>query len=116
MVVLDITLDELPREPLGCPDGPCVGSRGPSDRTADATGTGSPIVGIGMLNVVCFRNRLKVLFWDGSGLWVCTKRLERGRFSWPEPDSPSGCVTLSHEEFSLLVGGIDLSQTRRKNW
>jgi transposase len=53
------------------------------------------------------RNRLKVLFWDGSGLWVCAKRLERGRFSWPDPEASSGCVTLSHEEFALLIGGID---------
>jgi hypothetical protein len=28
----------------------------------------------------------------------------------------AACVTLSPEEFSLLIGGIDLSQTRRKNW
>jgi transposase len=63
------------------------------------------------------RNRLKVLFWDGNGLWICTKRLERGRYSWPtQLEESSACVTLSHEEFSLLIGGIDLSQTRRKNW
>jgi|SRR3954451_21344928 len=62
------------------------------------------------------RTRLKLLFWDGSGLWVCAKRLEKGRFSWPSETKESACVTLSHEEFSLLVGGIDLSQTRRKNW
>lgn len=62
------------------------------------------------------RNRLKVLFWDGSGLWVCVKRLERGRFSWPEAEQACVCVTLSYEELSLLLGGIDLSQTRRKNW
>jgi transposase len=70
-----------------------------------------------MLNVVCFCTRLKVLFWDGSGLWVCTKRLEKGRYSWPsQREEASTCVTLSHEEFALLIGGIDLSQTRRKNW
>jgi transposase len=63
------------------------------------------------------RNRLKILFWDGNGLWVCAKRLEKGRYSWPSQiEVASAYVTLSHEEFSLLIGGIDLSQTRRKNW
>jgi transposase len=63
------------------------------------------------------RNRLKILFWDGNGLWVCAQRLEKGRYSWPgQREAAAACVTLSHEEFSLLIGGIDLSQTRRKNW
>ena len=62
------------------------------------------------------RNRLKVLYWDGSGLWICAKRLERGRFSWPSDGEQSARVTLSHEELSLLLGGIELTRTRRKNW
>ena len=62
------------------------------------------------------RNRLKVLYWDGSGLWICAKRLERGRFSWPSEGEQSARVTLSQEELSLLLGGIDLTRTRRKNW
>ena len=62
------------------------------------------------------RNRLKVLYWDGSGLWICAKRLERGRFSWPSNGEHSARVTLSQEELSLLLGGIDLMRTRRKNW
>jgi len=56
------------------------------------------------------------LFWDGSGLWVCAKRLEKGRFRWPEAEGSRLTVVLSHEELALLVGGIDLVQTRRRAW
>lgn len=62
------------------------------------------------------RNRLKILVWDGSGLWVCSKKLLKGRFSWIESGDAQGKVVLSHEELSLLLGGIDLQQTKRKRW
>ena len=62
------------------------------------------------------RNRLKLLFYDGSGLWVCAKRLEKGRFRWPEMDSEPTKLMLSHEELALLLGGIDLVQTRPRKW
>jgi transposase len=62
------------------------------------------------------RNRLKMLFWDGSGLWVCSKRLEKGCFRWPEAASGETRVTLTHEELALLVGGIDLAAARPRRW
>ena len=62
------------------------------------------------------RNRLKLLFWDGSGLWVCAKLLEKGRFRWTEVASGQAKVALSHEELALLLGGIDLADTRRRGW
>jgi transposase len=70
----------------------------------------------GHLFVFCNRSRtrIKVLFWDGSGLWVCGKRLEKGRFSWPQADTAR--VALKAEELTLLLGGIELERTKRKQW
>src|SRR6266851_4426990 len=62
------------------------------------------------------RNRLKVLVWDGSGLWICSKKLAKGCFSWTQSGDAQGKVVLSHEELSLLLGGIDLTQTKSKRW
>jgi transposase len=62
------------------------------------------------------RNRLKVLFWDTTGLWVCAKKLEKGRFHWPKAGGTQGKIVLSHEEFAMLLGGIDLAQTQRRRW
>ena len=62
------------------------------------------------------RNRLKLLVYDGSGLWVCSKKLDGGRFRWPETDSTVNKIVLSHEELTLLLGGIDLKQTSPRAW
>jgi transposase len=48
--------------------------------------------------------------------WVCAKRLEKGRFRWPESASGQAKVVLSHEELALLLGGIDLAQTKHRRW
>ena len=76
----------------------------------------SPLSGHLFLFANARRNRLKVLYWDGTGLWICSKRLERGRFSWPAEGDENGKVQLSYEELALLVGGIELGRARRKNW
>ena len=55
------------------------------------------------------RNRVKVLFWDGSGLWVCAKRLEQGRFSWPQSGRQS-CARLRAEELMALLSGLEVRQ------
>ena len=63
------------------------------------------------------RTRLKILFWDGSGLWVCSKRLEKGRFRWPEAQPGQASVAMRQEELTLLVSGIDLKESkRRRGW
>jgi transposase len=61
------------------------------------------------------RTRLKALIWDGSGLWVCSKRLEKGRFRWPEAEGRNS-VTMRSEELAMLVNGLDVKQTRQRSW
>jgi transposase len=61
------------------------------------------------------RTRLKALVWDGSGLWVCAKRLEKGRFRWPEAEGRAS-VSLRAEELAMLVNGLDVKETRPRKW
>lgn len=66
-------------------------------------------------HVFVFRGRrgdlLKVLWWDGDGLCLLAKRLERGRFVWPQADS--GTVMLTRAQLSMLLEGIDWRQPVR---
>jgi transposase len=67
---------------------------------------GDPLSGNLFLFTNRRRNRIKILWFDGSGLWVCAKRLERGRFTWPVSDH--GQVSLRGEEFSALIHGLEV--------
>jgi transposase len=50
-------------------------------------------------------DRLKVLWWDGQGLCLFAKRLEKGRFVWPS--AADGVVALSPAQLGMLLEGID---------
>ena len=53
-------------------------------------------------------DRLKILVWDGSGLVLLSKRLERSRFQWPPVQD--GAIPLNATQLSLLVSGLDWSE------
>jgi transposase len=66
-------------------------------------------------HVFVFRGRrgdlIKVLWWDGDGLCLFAKRLERGRFVWPRVET--GVVSLSRAQLSMLLEGIDWRRPSR---
>lgn len=72
----------------------------------------------GQLFVFCNagRTRVKALYFDGSGLWLCAKRLAKGRFDWPEEIAGVAKLTVSATEFAALMDGLELTQTRAKLW
>jgi transposase len=48
---------------------------------------------------------MKALLWDGQGLCLFAKRLEKGRFVWPT--TREGVVRLSRAQLSMLIEGMD---------
>ncbi len=58
-------------------------------------------------------DRVKILWWDGDGLCLYAKRLERGRFVWPRAED--GAVALSSAQLSMLLEGIDWRRPVRTN-
>jgi len=60
------------------------------------------------------RNRLKILFWDGDGFWLCLKRLEKGHFRWPTPGEEA-TMTLTSEELNILLNGVKFELKMRRN-
>jgi len=68
-----------------------------------------------------FRNRsghrLKLLLWDGNGVWLCQRRLHQGRFVWPKTGE-SRCI-ISSAQWTWLIAGVDwqrLSEEPHADW
>lgn len=70
--------------------------------------------------VFCFTNRertrLKLLYWDGTGVVIVAKRLEAGRFSWPQPSAAKCKLSLTPEALALIIGGVELKGVALKPW
>jgi transposase len=60
------------------------------------------------------RTRLKIIYWDGTGLWLLAKRLERGTFSWPQGDE--ALLRLRPEALAMLTDGVDLRGAKMRPW
>jgi transposase len=50
-------------------------------------------------------NRLKVLLWDGNGVWCCHRRLHQGGFVWPKAND--ACFSLTPAQWQWLITGVD---------
>jgi transposase len=63
------------------------------------------------------RTRLKMLCWDGTGLWILTKRLEKGTFSWPKNLAEGQTkLSLAPQALAMLTDGVDLRGAKLRPW
>src|SRR5712671_5815531 len=59
-------------------------------------------------------NLIKIVFWDGTGLCLFTKRLEHGVFLWPSNVDPGGTLMLTSAQLSMLIDGVDWRAPERQ--
>lgn len=59
-------------------------------------------------------NLIKIVFWDGTGLCLYTKRLEQGVFLWPSNAEPGGTLALNSAQLSMLIDGVDWRAPERQ--
>lgn len=63
------------------------------------------------------RTRIKLLYFDGTGTWLATKRLEAGTFSWPMSGGPDERkLRLAPEALRLLLDGVDMRGAKFRPW
>ena len=61
--------------------------------------------------------RLKIIYWDGTGIWVLTKRLEQGTFAWPKTVAPETTkLKLTPQALAMLTDGVDLRGAKMRPW
>jgi transposase len=60
-------------------------------------------------------NLIKIVYWDGTGLCLFTKRLEQGAFPWPPNGDPNATLTLTSAQLGKLIDGIDW-RTPERQW
>lgn len=62
--------------------------------------------------IFIFRNRhankIKILYWERNGFWLCYKRLEQGRLKFPQINDTA--MSLTSEQFSWLLSGLDFEK------
>lgn len=56
-----------------------------------------------------FANRgathIKVLVYDGAGLWLCTRRLQQGRFNWPQDQAAGSALNITQAQWDWFIAG-----------
>jgi transposase len=64
------------------------------------------------------RDRVRLLYWDGGGLWLLTKKLEIGNFYWPDAAASHGRakMRIKGEVLEMILSGIDLKGARMRPW